>query len=176
MEEIILINTRDEPIGTCEKLAAHVQPTLHRAFSVFLHSNGQMLLQKRNREKYHSGGLWTNACCSHPRAGETLEEAVPRRMQEELGIQVPLTELFSFVYFARFSDRLFEYEYDHVFLGEYAGLPDFDPDEAEELRWVSFPQLRQELVEHPEQFTVWFLSAAPKVLDYLEGESSIFNP
>lgn len=168
MEEIILVNTRDEPIGTCEKLAAHVRPTLHRAFSVFLHSNGQMLLQKRNREKYHSGGLWTNACCSHPRAGETLAEAVPRRMREELGIQVPLAELFSFVYFARFSDRLFEYEYDHVFLGEYAGMPRFDPAEAEEMRWVDFSQLRQELAEHPEQFTVWFLSAAPRVLDYLE--------
>ena len=169
MQEIILVNTKDEPIGTCEKLEAHVRPTLHRAFSVFLHSNGQMLLQKRNREKYHSGGLWTNACCSHPRANETLTEAVPRRMQEELGIQVPLDELFSFVYFAQFPDGLFEYEYDHVFLGEYEGIPPFDPDEAEEMRWVSFAQLRQELLEHPERFTVWFLSAAPRVLNILES-------
>lgn len=172
MENIILVDTADRPIGICEKLEAHARPILHRAFSIFLHSDGQMLLQKRNRNKYHSGGLWTNACCSHPRVGESLETAASRRLQEELGIQAPLAELFSFLYFAQFSDHLFEYEYDHVLLGEYSGTPDFNPDESEEMRWVRFPQLRRELVETPESFSVWFLSAAPRVLDHLEAQQN----
>ena len=171
MENIILVDTADRPVGICEKLEAHAKPMLHRAFSIFLYSDGQMLLQGRNRNKYHSGGLWANACCSHPRAGETLEEAASRRLREELGIQAPLTELFSFLYFAQFSKHLFEYEYDHVFLGKYSGTPDFNPDEAEEMRWVQFSQLRRELVEHPEAFSVWFLSAAPRVLDCIEAQS-----
>ncbi len=168
MEEIILVDTNDIPIGSCEKLAAHKRPTLHRAFSIFLYSDGKMLLQKRNHQKYHSGGLWTNACCSHQRTYETLGDAAARRLQEEMGVSVPIRELCSFIYFARFSDTLFEYEYDHVFLGEFRGNPIFDPAEAEAVRWVRFSDLRKELVMHPEQFTVWFLSAAPKVLDYLE--------
>ena len=101
MENIILVDTADRPVGICEKLEAHAKPMLHRACSIFLYSDGQMLLQRRNRNKYHSGGLWANACCSHPRAGETLEEAASRRLREELGIQAPLTELFSFLYFAQ---------------------------------------------------------------------------
>lgn len=168
MEELILVDTKDQEIGSCEKLAAHVRPTLHRAFSVFLYSDGQMLLQRRSQSKYHSGGLWTNACCSHPRIGETLEESTTRRMAEELGVSVPLTELFSFVYCAHFADNLWEHEYDHVFLGEYRGMPEFNPEEAEQMRWISFSDLRRELVEQPEMYTVWFHIAAPRVLDLLE--------
>ena len=171
MEEIILVDTRDRIVGSCEKLAAHRRPTLHRAFSVFLYADGQMLLQRRNRNKYHSGGLWTNACCSHPRKGETLEASTARRMVEELGVSVPLTEVFSFVYCARFADDLWEHECDHVFVGEYRGMPQFDPEEAEEMRWISFADLRRELVERAAEYTPWFHIAAPRVLDLLEKRS-----
>lgn len=169
MDELILINTEDCAIAPCEKLTAHKSPLLHRAFSVFLHRDGQMLLQRRNRNKYHSGGLWTNACCSHPCMGESMEEAVSRRLKEELGLCVPVEELFSFIYFAKFSDNLYEYEYDHVFLGQCKEIPTFNPQEIEEMCWVEFGQLRQDLVQLPKEFSVWFLSAAPKVLDILEG-------
>lgn len=168
MELLTLVNTRDEVIGSCEKAQAHAAPTLHRAFSVFLYSDKGMLLQRRSRGKYHSGGLWTNACCSHPRYGETLSEAVPRRMEEELGWSEAVQEIFSFVYCAQFAPDLWEYEYDHVFLGPCDRDPVLNPEEAEEFRWVEFEALRRELVEHPEQFTAWFLIAAPRVLDFLE--------
>lgn len=169
MDELVLVDTRDRELGPCGKLAAHRAPLLHRAFSIFLCSQDQMLLQRRNRAKYHSGGLWANACCSHPRMGESLETAARRRMEEELGMSVPVEELFSFLYFAKFSDCLYEYEYDHVFLGRCTQIPPFNPQEIEEMRWVGFDTLRSELVRRPEEFSVWFLSAAPRVLDLLEG-------
>lgn len=167
MELLTLVDTQDRPIGTCEKAEAHRRPRLHRAFSVFLYSAKGMLLQRRAEGKYHSGGLWTNACCSHPRAGEALEEAVPRRMEQELGLRADVREVFSFVYCAKFAEDLWEYEYDHVFLGWCGEEPVLDPAEAEEYRWVSFADLRRELVERPEAFTPWFLIAAPRVLDFL---------
>ena len=168
MELLTLVNTRDEVTGSCEKALAHEKPTLHRAFSVFLYSSRGMLLQRRARSKYHCGGLWTNACCSHPRYGETLERSVPRRMEEELGLCPDVREIFSFTYCAKFADNLWEYEYDHVFLGYCDKEPALNPEEAEECRWVSFEDLRRELVECPEEFTPWFLIAAPRVLDFLE--------
>ena len=171
MELLTLVDTRDEVIGSCEKLAAHKKPTLHRAFSVFLYSDRGMLLQRRAREKYHSGGLWTNACCSHPRYGEELLQSVPRRMWEELRVQAQVEELFSFIYCAKFAEDLWEYEYDHVFLGRCDADPVLDPGEAEEYRWIPFDALRRELIEKPEEFTPWFLIAAPRVLDILEREA-----
>ncbi len=170
MELLTLVDTRDRALSPCEKGEAHASPQLHRAFSVFLHNGSALLLQQRSRSKYHSGGLWTNACCSHPRWGETLAEAVPRRMAEELGCAVPVEERFSFLYCAHFENGLWEYEYDHVFTGLCTATPAFDPNEAEAVRWVSFSQLRRELVEEPTQFTAWFLIAAPRVLDELESE------
>jgi isopentenyl-diphosphate delta-isomerase len=169
MEELILVDTRDQAIGSCEKIRTHKKGLLHRAFSVFLYSGDQMLLQKRSREKYHSGGLWTNACCSHPRTAETVAEAVSRRLQEELHISAPVFEAFSFIYYTQFPNQLIEYEYDHVLLGEYGEMPEFNPEEAEEMRWVRFDALREALLKHPEQFTIWFLIAAPRVLNLLES-------
>ena len=170
MDELVLVNTQDCNIGHCDKLTAHKSPLLHRAFSIFLHWDRHMLLQRRNREKYHSGGLLTNACCSHPRMGESTEKAVSRRLKEELDLCVPVEELFSFVYFAKFSNRLYEYEYDHVFLGQCRETPNFDPVEIEEMCWVEFGRLREDLVQRPKEFSIWFLSAAPKVLDILESQ------
>lgn len=172
MEEIILVDTNDRPVGASNKYEAHVRPLLHRAFSIFIYNGKFMLLQKRHRQKYHSGGLWSNSCCSHQRVDETLAKASVRCLQEELRMYVPLTELFSFIYFHKFSNNLFEYEYDRVLCGQYSGMPIFNPKEIEEIRWINFSDLRLELLRSPEQFSVWFLSAAPKVLNMLEKHAS----
>ncbi len=167
-ENIICVDIFDNEIGQATKEEAHRVGQLHRAFSVFLIRDGEMLIQRRAQHKYHSGGLWANACCSHPRVGEQLKEAVPRRLFEELGVSdIKTNELFSFVYYHRFSHELFEYEYDHVFIGECSGTPQLNPDEADACRWVTFSALSTELREHPEMFAVWFLIAAPRVLSYL---------
>ncbi|MBP0973206.1 MAG: isopentenyl-diphosphate Delta-isomerase [Oscillospiraceae bacterium] len=169
MEELILVDLDDREIGTMDKAEAHRLGRLHRAFSVFIVDGDRMLIQQRNRGKYHSGGLWANACCSHPRHGETLPEATERRLREELGISCELRELFDFVYFSRYADDLFEYEYDHVFVGEYSGECRFDSGEIERLRWIRFDELKQELLTEPEHFCSWFRIAAPKVMRLLQG-------
>ncbi|MEG2087327.1 MAG: isopentenyl-diphosphate Delta-isomerase [Angelakisella sp.] len=162
--KVILVDTRDCPIGTAPKSEAHCKATLHRAFSVFLYHEGKMLLQQRAEDKYHSGGLWSNSCCSHPRPGEALADAVQLRMTEELGFCCSVTELFDFIYLCRFHDHLYEYEYDHVFLGEYAGTVTLNPAEAQAVRWISLEELERELVERPTEYAVWFLTAAPRVI------------
>ena len=171
-DEIILVDIFDNETGHADKQSAHEKGLLHRAFSVFAVHGGRMLIQKRSRDKYHSGGLWTNACCSHPREGETLFEAVPRRMREELGFVSEVRELFSFVYRHEFADGLVEYEYDHVFVTDYDGAFSLNPDEAEDARWISFEALAEELRVSPERFTVWFQIAAPEVLRRLKKENT----
>ncbi|WP_274952591.1 isopentenyl-diphosphate Delta-isomerase [Angelakisella massiliensis] len=163
-DQLLLVDLYDNVTGYAFKSEAHRRPMLHRAFSVFLFRGEEMLLQQRAEEKYHSGGLWSNACCSHPRPGEKLEEAVRRRTMMEVGADCPMTEVFSFVYCHRFHEQLYEYEFDHVFVGEYDGPLRAEPTEVAQLRWVPIPQLEQELLTHPEQFSVWFLTAAPKML------------
>lgn len=163
-DQLILVDIFDRQIGTGQKLAVHQKGRLHRAFSVFVYRGNEMLLQKRSSGKYHSGGLWTNACCSHPRQGEELTEAVKRRLQEELGIGLPVEELYSFVYRTQFENGLTEFEYDHVFLGEYEGDIQLNEEEASEIRWIDMDELAEELWKHPEQYTAWFLIAAPRVL------------
>ena len=172
-DQLILTDIFDNEIGTMSKSEAHRLGRLHRAFSVFIVSGGKMLIQKRHPGKYHSGGLWANACCSHPRSGEALADAGERRTQEELGATCPLKELFSFVYFSKYADDLFEYEFDHVFLGEYGGALSPDPEEIEELSWVGFDELEQLLVTEPQRFSTWFLIAAPKVLALLKQEAAL---
>ena len=171
MDELILVDLADRQIGTMEKAEAHRLGKLHRAFSVFLVSGDRMLLQRRNKEKYHSGGLWANACCSHPRNGETLAEAVPRRLQEELGVSCEVKELFDFVYFSKYAEDLFEYECDHVFLGTCEGPFSPDPGEIEAVEWVTFDALEQRLLNTPEEFCSWFRIAAPKVLQMLRKDA-----
>lgn len=168
-DRLIWVDLFDREIGSGEKLETHVKNQLHRAFSVFIIYDGKMLIQKRALHKYHSGGLWANACCSHPRWGETLEDAVQKRLEEELEIPqgscMP-EELFSFHYFCQY-DGLSEYEIDHVFLTDYHGQMQADKDEIMELRWITLEDLKAELESAPETFSAWFLIAAPKVLEYV---------
>lgn len=168
---LILTDLYDNEIGTMSKSDAHRLGRLHRAFSVFIIDGDKMLIQKRHRSKYHSGGLWANACCSHPRHGESLDKAVPRRLYEELGVQCPVRELFSFIYFSQYAQNLFEYEYDHVFIGSYSGRFDYDRSEIEELQWVGLDTLERRMLESPQEFASWFMIAAPKVLQHIRKEN-----
>ncbi|HEY6162586.1 MAG TPA: isopentenyl-diphosphate Delta-isomerase [Bacteroidia bacterium] len=156
MEEVILVNENDESLGTCEKLEAHQKALLHRAFSVFVfNSKGELLLQKRALEKYHSGGLWTNTCCGHPRPGEDIRRAAERRLKEEMGFACELKGKFQFTYKARLNNELSEHELDHVFFGSYESDPHPDPCEASGWKWISLGGLEKELHDHPESFTAW---------------------
>lgn len=170
MEKVILVDEKDREIGTEEKLKAHKNGgKLHRAFSVFIfNSKGEMLLQKRAKTKYHSPGLWSNACCSHPRPGETLEEAVHRRLKEEMGFDCKLKEAFSFIYRAEVGNGLTEWEFDHVWIGRFDGKPRPDIEEAEEWKWINIEELKKDIKEHPENYTPWFKIAVEKVVRFFE--------
>lgn len=171
--QVLLVDIFDKPLGYETKEAAHANGLLHRAYSIFLHRDGQMLLQKRAKHKYHSGGLWTNACCSHPLEGTAVERQMRQRLREELDIDclVELHKLFDFVYYHQFSETLFEYEFDHVYAGEYRGVVLPNPEEAEEIRWVWFSELAACLTQKPHLFSPWFRIAAPKVLQLLSPGS-----
>lgn len=165
-ELVVLVNENDVEIGTAEKMKAHRESKLHRAFSVFVvNSKNEMLLQKRAHHKYHSGGLWTNTCCSHPRAGEKTDKAAHRRLQEEMGFDSELNELFTFLYKAKLDNELTEHELDHVFWGEYNGEVMPDPDEVDQFKWIDIQKLKQDIQQHPELYTVWFKIAFGKLLD-----------
>ncbi len=166
-DELILVDAFDRPLGSGGKLAVHRAGRLHRAISVFIVNDGKMLVQKRHPAKYHSGGLWANACCSHPRVGEQTAAAAARRLREEMGIECPLEELDSFVYRSVYENGITEYEYDHVFLGRYAGLVSPCAEEVAETAWVGLDELASSLVEEPARYATWFVIAAPAVLKHL---------
>ncbi|HRN56830.1 MAG TPA: isopentenyl-diphosphate Delta-isomerase [Agriterribacter sp.] len=162
--DLILVNDKDEALGTMEKMEAHRKALLHRAFSVFIfNTRGEMLLQQRALGKYHSPGLWTNACCSHPRPGETTLAAAQRRLKEELGFVVPLQKAFAFIYTARFDNGLTENEFDHVFTGVYEGSVLPDPAEVKAFCYKPMDVIREELKHTPEQYTAWFAIAFPMI-------------
>ncbi|MEO8590693.1 MAG: isopentenyl-diphosphate Delta-isomerase [Flavobacteriales bacterium] len=163
-EQVVLVNEQDEVLGTMGKLEAHEKGVLHRAFSVFIFDQaGRLLLQRRASDKYHSAGLWTNTCCSHPRPGEELGTAGQRRLQEEMGIDCPLTARFHFIYRASFENGLHEFELDHVLFGQHDGPPDPDPREVQEWRYVDLDELSGELNRTPERFTAWLITCWPRV-------------
>lgn len=166
-DRLICVDALDRQIGTADKLRCHREGLLHRAFSIFLMDGSRFLLQRRALDKYHSGGLWANACCSHPRVGETLPEAVSRRLFEELGISCPCREVGSFVYRHQFSPELFEYEYDHVFLGHFRGNVFPNPEEIMEVRWFELEELLSLMNQKPDMFASWFITALPMVLKQL---------
>lgn len=157
MEDVILVNEKDEAIGTMEKMEAHRKGALHRAFSIVLfNDNGELLLQKRAVEKYHSGGLWTNTCCSHPLPGEEMNEAAARKLMQEMGIRTPLTFSHKFIYSASLDNGLSEHEYDHVFTGHYNNAPSLNSSEAEDWKFASLETIQQDVRLNPEAYTYWF--------------------
>lgn len=164
LEQVILVNEADQEIGFMEKMEAHEKAVLHRAFSVFiLNDAGEMLLQQRASNKYHSANLWTNTCCSHPKPGELTKSAAHRRLQEEMGFDTPLEKAFDFVYKAPFDNGLTEYEFDHVFIGRYQGNIQPNPLEVKDYAFRTFENINQQIATKPTEFTSWFLIAFPKV-------------
>jgi isopentenyl-diphosphate delta-isomerase len=158
MEKVVLVDEQDLPVGTEEKLKAHRDGgVLHRAISVFIfNSSGELLLQRRALEKYHAPGLWSNACCTHPKPGEKPGEAAHRRLQEELGFDCPLKKVAEVTYRADVGGGLTEHEFDHVFFGRFDGDPDPDPREVSGTRWVSLGELKESMKKRPGGYTPWF--------------------
>lgn len=155
-EQVILVNESDEPIGEMEKMLAHEQGVLHRAFSVFIfNAKGEVLLQQRALSKYHSPGLWTNTCCSHPRPGETTEQAAHRRLKEEMGFDCTLQHKFSFIYKVQFDNGLYEHELDHVYTGVYEEEPSINPDEVNTFKWMKWEQLLEDVNKNMADYTFW---------------------
>lgn len=157
LDYVILVDENDKQLGTMEKIQAHREAKLHRAFSVFiLNNNNELLLQRRALNKYHSPGLWTNTCCSHPRPNENSVDAAKRRLTEEMGISCELKELFSFIYKTEFENGLTEHEFDHVFIGHFSDSFTFNQHEVAETKWQSLNSIREELLLSPNKFTSWF--------------------
>jgi isopentenyl-diphosphate Delta-isomerase len=169
-EQVILVDESDRAIGVVEKMLAHREGSLHRAFSIFVtNSYGELLIQKRAQTKYHSGGLWTNTCCSHPRPGEETLTAAHRRLQEEMGFVCELSEIFNFVYHAKLDHDLFEHEFDHVFIGRFDGEPVLNPLEAEDWQWISIEDLQKDIQSHPDLYTFWLKVCFDKFFAYMSA-------
>jgi isopentenyl-diphosphate delta-isomerase len=166
-QELVLVDDMDQPIGTMDKMEVHRKGLLHRAFSVFIFNRqGDMLIQQRADEKYHSPGLWTNACCSHPFPGEPVQKAAERRLYEELGFNTLLQELFSFTYRSQFENGLIEHEYDHVFSGIYDGKMNPAKEEVKDHAYRSLQEISNELTNSPEHYTPWFRIAFPRIQNW----------
>jgi len=164
IEYVLLVDEQDNEIGVMEKLEAHRTALLHRAISVFIFNDrGELLLQRRAAEKYHSPLLWTNTCCSHPRPGETVYEAAQRRLQEEMGLQCSLSRQFSFTYKAVLSGGLTEHELDHVFFGYSNAVPLANPEEVAEWKYLSLEKIEEEIILKPESYTSWFKLMLDKI-------------
>lgn len=173
LEQVILVNEADEELGFMEKMEAHEKAILHRAFSVFVfNESGEMLLQQRASTKYHSGNLWTNTCCSHPRPSETTQAAANRRLQEEMGFETPLEKAFDFIYKAPFDNGLTEYEFDHVYVGHYQGNIQPNPLEVKDYAFRTFEDIEALIIKEPTMFTSWFLIAFPKVKAWWTTETN----
>lgn len=174
-ERVILVDKNGEEVGTAEKLRVHRVGELHRAFSIFVFdSKGKLLLQRRAQTKYHSGGLWSNTCCGHPRPDEPLHDAAHRRLREEMHFDCELREIFSFRYKVQFADDLFEHEYDHVFVGQHDAEPAPDPAEVDEWKWIDVEDLRQDIQKNPYRYTYWFRLCIDRVISH--KHSAVSSP
>ena len=170
MEQVVLVNDKDEELGVMEKMEAHEKALLHRAFSVFVfNQKGELLLQQRALNKYHSGGLWTNTCCSHPRPNENIAAAASRRLQEEMGFETTLEKIFDFIYQAGFDNGLTEHEFDHVFIGYYDGEIKANPKEVNDYVFRSMESIQQSLVAQEGLFTAWFEIIFPKMMQWWQA-------
>jgi len=171
MVKVILVDKKDKEIGREEKIKAHREGKLHRSFSIFLfNKKGELLIQKRAKSKYHSPGLWSNTCCSHPRPDRNLEDEAKRRLKEEMGIvKCNLYEVFNFIYNQNVGD-LTEHEFDHVFFGTFEGNPKPNPDEAESWKWVNIIELKKDIKENPGKYTAWFKLILDRVIRKYESQ------
>ena len=168
-DEVVLVDVNNQPVGTMEKLEAHVKGRLHRAFSVFVFNEDQeLLLQRRAIDKYHSGGLWSNTCCSHPWPNESTDIAAQRRLYEEMGLYGDLTHLFDFTYRARLNNDLIEHEYDQVYIGFSNRVPKPDPGEVDAWRYAGRSQIAAEISRQSADYTPWFKLIYPRVWAHLE--------
>jgi isopentenyl-diphosphate delta-isomerase len=167
-EQVVLVDEKDNPIGLMPKMEAHERAVLHRAFSVFiLNGKGELMLQQRANNKYHSPGLWTNTCCSHQRDGESNIDAGQRRLHEEMGFTTELTELTSFIYKASFDNGLTEHEFDHIMLGRYEDNPVINPDEVAAWKWMPLAEVKKDVEANPKNYTVCFVIIFAKFYDHL---------
>lgn len=167
MEQVVLVNEQDEELGVMEKMEAHEKALLHRAFSVFVfNQSGELLLQQRALNKYHSGGLWTNTCCSHPRPNELVADAASRRLREEMGFEIPLKKVFDFIYKASFDNGLTEHEFDHVFVGYYDGPIQLNLVEVNDYAFRSMDSIQYSLESQDGLFTAWFEIVFPKMMQW----------
>lgn len=156
-EYVVLVNEQDEDLGLMEKIEAHEKALLHRAFSVFIfNSKGQLLLQRRALHKYHSAGLWTNTCCSHPRHLEHTADAAKRRLREEMGMNCELVFKTKFIYKTPFDNGLTEHELDYVYTGISDEEPDISAEEVDSYQWESIENIKQDIQQCPEKYTSWF--------------------
>ena len=155
-ECLILVDENDQQWGKMEKLKVHQLGLLHRAFSIFIfNSEGQVLLQQRAADKYHSPNLWSNTCCSHPHFGESMAQATKRRLQEEMGMNCPITFAFKFIYKVDFSNGLIEHECDHVYLGYSDAPPQANPLEVQDHKYIGLDELQEDLSKHAENYSEW---------------------
>jgi isopentenyl-diphosphate delta-isomerase len=169
-ENVILVDKDDKPLGLMEKMEAHEKAVMHRAFSVFIFNDeGKLMLQQRALHKYHSPGLWTNTVCSHPRDGESSEEAAHRRIVEEMGFDCSFEEAFSFVYKAEVGQGLTEHEFDHVFIGVSNLEPTINPDEVASWKYADLQWLETDVANNPQDYTEWFKIALERVLGHFTG-------
>jgi len=168
-ENVILVDINDNMVGTMEKMAAHKAGKLHRAISVFIfNTKGDMLLQKRTSHKYHSGGKWSNACCSHPRPGERTEDAAVRRLEEEIGLQCDLDHAFSFTYQAALDNGLYEHEYDHVYIGVTDMVPVPNTSEVDVCSYFSPEEVERTVFQNPQLLTPWFRICFERVMEHFK--------
>ena len=165
-DDVILVDTKDNALGTMQKMDAHVKGELHRAFSVFIfNTRGELLLQKRALDKYHSAGMWTNTCCSHPRPGEDTLDAARRRLNEEMSLKCELTHQFSFLYTADMPEGISEHEFDHVYFGVSDALPVINPHEVADFRYITMSDLANELELQPDKYTAWLRICFDRVVN-----------
>lgn len=164
--KVVLVDEQDHALGEMDKMEAHQKGILHRAFSIFIFNHErQMLIHQRAQHKYHGGGLWTNACCSHPQWGEEIKASALQRLAYEMGLKCDIDHLFSFTYHTPVENNLIEHEYDYVFMGYTDDQPDFNPDEVQNYQWISKTDLLKQIAEQPEKFTYWFRMAVPQIMD-----------
>lgn len=169
-EQVILVNEEDAEIGLMPKMEAHEKGLLHRAFSIFLfNSRGELLLQQRAPSKYHSPGLWSNTCCSHPRAGESTAAAAARRLREEMGMSCDLKHVFNFSYRAELGNNLIEHEYDHVFFGVTDSRPEINQKEVQSWKYISVDSLQADINKSPENYTAWLKIVLERVIAFRNG-------